>query len=155
MFPSDGEVASSTGIAEAGFSRRARDYLYVWADGCISAGSHGGPQRMHAGADRGYAGGQEGTHRLPGWRSGKRAELARTSQCDVKRRGLKITPEIAVGDGALALEGARQVFPGTRHQRSGCIRLRTLLNKVALSVQANMKAGSAEITWRKAALWPR
>ena len=31
---------------------------------CIPAGSHGRPQRMHAGADWGYAGGQEGTHRF-------------------------------------------------------------------------------------------
>src|SRR5665811_1756480 len=36
-------------------------------------------EKLAAGADRGYAGGQEGTHRFPGWRSGKRAELARTS----------------------------------------------------------------------------
>src|SRR5476649_2759426 len=77
-FPADGGVARRVrALAEAGFvgppipvcvGRRR-----------IPAGSHGRPQRMHAGADRGYAGGQEGTHRFPGWHSGKRAELARTS----------------------------------------------------------------------------
>jgi hypothetical protein len=36
----------------------------------------------------------------------------------VKRRGLKITPEIAVGDGALGFwKALDEVFPGTRHQR--------------------------------------
>src|SRR6266566_1191474 len=48
------------------------------------AGSDGRPQRVHAGADRRDAGRQEGTHRLPGRRAGKRAELARTA-----RRGEK------------------------------------------------------------------
>jgi putative transposase len=47
----------------------------------------------------------------------KRAELARTSH-DVKRRGLTITPEIAVGDGALDFwKALDEVFPGTPHQR--------------------------------------
>ena len=47
---------------------------------CLPAGSHGRPWRMHAGADRRDAGGQEGTDRLPGWRSRERAELARTAR---------------------------------------------------------------------------
>src|SRR6266536_1983816 len=42
----------------------------------LPAGSDGRPQRVHAGADRRDAGRQEGTHRLPGRRAGKRAELA-------------------------------------------------------------------------------
>ena len=37
---------------------------------------------------------------------------------DVKRRGLKISPEIAVGDGALRYwKALDEVFPGTRHQQ--------------------------------------
>src|SRR5450756_1965175 len=43
---------------------------------CLPAGSDGRQRRMHAGADRCDAGGQEGACRLPGWRSRKRAELA-------------------------------------------------------------------------------
>src|SRR5664280_2378915 len=77
-FPSDGGVARRVrALAEAGFVGAP---IPVCVGGrCIPAGSHGRSQRMHAGADRGYAGGQEGTDRFPGWRSGKRAELARTA----------------------------------------------------------------------------
>jgi len=56
---------------------------------------------------------------------GKRAELARAShRCE--RRGLKITPEIAVGDGALGFwKALDEVFPERGTSDVGCIRLRT------------------------------
>jgi len=61
---------------------------------------------------RGYARRARRNSSLPGWRSGK-PQSWREPLIDVKRPGLKITPEIAVGDGALGfLEGARRVFPG-------------------------------------------
>jgi putative transposase len=53
---------------------------------------------------------------------------------------LKITPEIAVGDGALGFwKALDEGFPGTRHQRCWVHKTANVLNKVALSVQANMK----------------
>jgi hypothetical protein len=37
---------------------------------------------------------------------------------DIKQRGLEITPDLAVGDGALGFwKALEEVFPGTRHQR--------------------------------------
>src|SRR4051812_1338896 len=37
---------------------------------------------------------------------------------EVKRRGLTIAPEIAVGDGALGFwKALEEIYPGTRHQR--------------------------------------
>jgi len=52
---------------------------------------------------------------------------------EVKQRGLTIAPEIAVGD------GAHEVYPTTRHQRCWVHMTANVLNKVALSVQTNVK----------------
>ena len=46
---------------------------------CLPAGTHGDPGRVHAGADRRDARGQEGTGRLPGGDAGERTELAGTA----------------------------------------------------------------------------
>ena len=65
---------------------------------------------------------------------------------DVKRRGLEIAPDLAVGDGALGFwKAIEEVFPGTRHQRCWVHKTANVLNKVALSVQVNMKADLREI----------
>ncbi|MER8983283.1 transposase [Mesorhizobium sp. M0870] len=64
---------------------------------------------------------------------------------DVKRHGLKIAPDIADGDGALGYWTALdEVFPGpgtnvVSHKTAN------VLNKVPLSVQANMKSDLREI----------
>ena len=59
---------------------------------------------------------------------------------EAKSRGLTIAPELAVGDGALGFWKALDaVFPGTRHQRCWVHKTINVLNKVALSVQGNMK----------------
>ena len=110
---------------------------------------------MHAGADRGYA---EGKKELIGFQVGIResAQSWRELLIDMKRRGLKITPEIAVGDGALGFSKALdEVFPGTLHQRCWVHKTANVLNKVALSVQANMKRDLREIYVAPSALWPR
>ena len=144
-FQTDGRVAGRVrALAEArpvGAAIRVR----VGGRG-LPAGADGRPRRMHAGADRRDAGGQEGTHRLPGRRAGERAELARTAGRGEKQRGLKIAPEIAVGDGALGFwKALDEVFPGTRHQRCWVHKTANVLNKVALSVQANMKKDLREV----------
>ena len=60
--------------------------------------------------------------------------------------GSTIAPEIAVGDGALGFwKAIDEVFPGTRHQRCWVHKTANVLNKVALSVQVNMKADLREI----------
>jgi transposase-like protein len=65
---------------------------------------------------------------------------------DIKRRGLEIAPDLAVGDGALGFwKAIEEVFPGTRHQRCWVHKTANVLNKVALSVQLNMKADLREI----------
>src|SRR5207342_3230013 len=65
---------------------------------------------------------------------------------DVKRRGLEIAPDLAVGDGALGFwKAIEEIFPSTRHQRCWVHKTVNVLNKVALSVQVNMKADLREI----------
>ena len=66
---------------------------------------------------------------------------------DVKRRGLAIAPEIAVGDGALGFwKALDEVLPTTRHQRCWLHKAANLLNKVPKSVQGAMKADIREIS---------
>ena len=65
---------------------------------------------------------------------------------DMKRRGLEIGPDLAVGDAALGFwKAIEEVFPGTKHQRCWVHKTANVLNKVALSVQLNMKADLREI----------
>jgi transposase-like protein len=65
---------------------------------------------------------------------------------DIKQRGPEIAPDLAVGDGALGFwKAIEEVFPGTRHQRCWVHKTANVLNKVALSVQVNMKADLREI----------
>jgi ABC-type uncharacterized transport system substrate-binding protein len=90
----------------------------------------------------------EGKKELVGLQTGVResAQSWRELLIDIKRRGLEIAPDLAVGDGALGFRKAiDEVFPGTRHQRCWVHKTANVLNKVALSVQVNMKADLREI----------
>src|SRR5262249_2748329 len=58
----------------------------------------------------------------------------------------EIAPDLAVGDGALGFwKTIEQIFPSTRHQRCWVHKTANVLNKVALSVQVNMKVDLREI----------
>src|SRR3977135_4236450 len=123
----------------------ARRYVYVWADGVFLQArmeDHSECMLVLIGAT------PEGKKELIGFQVGVRESTQswRELLIDVKRRGLKITPEIAVGDGALGFwKALDEVFPGTRHQRCTVHKTANVLNKVALSVQANMKRDLREI----------
>lgn len=59
---------------------------------------------------------------------------------NLKSRGLTHAPELAVGNGALgSWKALRQVFPRTREQRCTVHKTANVLNKVAKSVQPQMK----------------
>jgi hypothetical protein len=123
----------------------ARRYVYVWADGVyLQARMEDQAECMLVliGAT------PEGRKELVGFQTGVResAQSWRELLVDVKRRGLKIAPDIAVGDGALGFWRALdEVFPGTRHQRCWVHKTANVLNKVPLSVQVNMKTDLREI----------
>jgi putative transposase len=123
----------------------ARRYVYVWADGVYLQA------RMEASADCMLVligATPEGKKELVGFQTGVResAQSWRELLVDVKRRGLEIAPDLAVGDGALGFwKAIEEAFPVTRHQRCWVHKVSNVLNKVALSVQINMKADLREI----------
>src|SRR3954465_9229132 len=123
----------------------ARRYVYVWADGVyLQARMEQAAECMLVliGAT------PEGKKELVGFQTGVResAQSWRELLLDIKQRGLEIAPDLAVGDGALGFwKGIEEVFPSTRHQRCWVHKTANVLNKVALSVQGNMKADLREI----------
>ena len=123
----------------------ARRYVYVWADGIyLQARMEEAAECMLVviGAT------PEGKKELVGFQTGAResAQSWRELLLDIKRRGLGIAPDLAVGDGALGFwKAIEEIFPSTRHQRCWVHKTANVLNKVALSVQINMKADLREI----------
>jgi putative transposase len=123
----------------------ARRYVYVWADGVyLQARMEDAAECMLVliGAT------PEGKKELVGFQTGVResAQSWRELLIDIKQRGLEIAPDLAVGDGALGFwKAIEQVFPSTRHQRCWVHKIANVLNKVALSVQTNMRTDLREI----------
>ena len=123
----------------------ARRFVYVWADGVyLQARMESQAECMLVliGAT------PEGKKELVGFQVGVResAQSWRELLVEVKRRGLALAPEIAVGDGAIGFWRAiDEVFPGTRHQRCWLHKTANVLNKVPKSVQQAMKADLREI----------
>jgi transposase-like protein len=59
---------------------------------------------------------------------------------NIKARGLKIGPKVAVGDGALGFWAAvAEAYPKTRHQRCWCHKMINVLDKLPKSLQARAK----------------
>jgi putative transposase len=123
----------------------ARRYLYVWADGVYLQArmeEHAECMLVLIGAT------PEGRKELVGFQVGVResAQSWRELLIEVKRRGLTIAPEIAVGDGALGFwKALDEIYPGTRHQRCWLHKIGNVLNKVVKSVQPAIKADRREI----------
>ena len=90
----------------------------------------------------------EGGKELVGFQVGVRESTQswRELLVEVKRRGLTIAPEIAVGDGALGFwKALDEIYPRTRHQRCWLHKTANALNKVPRAVQATMKVALREI----------
>jgi putative transposase len=123
----------------------ARHYVYIWADGVYLQArmeDHAECMLVLIGAT------PEGRKELVGFQVGIRESTQswRELLVEVKRRGLAIAPEIAVGDGALGFwKALDEVWPGTRHQRCWVHKTANVLNKVPKSVQPAMKADLREI----------
>jgi putative transposase len=102
-------------------------YVYVWADGVyLQARMEEQAECMLVliGAT------PEGRKELVGFQVGVResAQSWRELLVEMKRRGLTIAPELAVGDGALGFWKALDaIYPGTRHQRCWVHTIRTQL----------------------------
>lgn len=123
----------------------ARRYAYIWADGVyLQARMEDNAEcmLMLIGAT------PEGKKELVGFQVGVREspQSWRELLVDVKRRGLKCAPEIAVGDGALGFwKALDEIFPGAKHQRCWVHKTANVLNKAALFVQPGMKQDLREV----------
>lgn len=120
-------------------------WVYVWADG-IYSGLRAEDERLCALVLIGVN--ERGQKRFlaieDGVRESKQSwlELLR----DLKERGLKLPPNLAVGDGALGFWAAlAELFPATRQQRCWVHKTANVLNYLPKSLQARAKAGLHDI----------
>ena len=120
-------------------------WVYVWADG-IYSGLRAEDERLCALVLIGVN--ERGQKRFlaieDGVRESKQSwlELLR----GLKERGLKLAPNLAVGDGALGFWAAlEEIFPTTRHQRCWVHKTANILNYLPKSLQARAKAGLHDI----------
>ena len=111
----------------------ARRYVYVWADGVyLQARMEPVAECMLVmiGAT------PEGKKELLGFQVGVRESSQSWHELlvDLKARGLRIAPELAVADGALGFWKALDaVFPGTRHQRCWFHKIGNILGSYRIS----------------------
>ena len=77
----------------------------------LFAGAHGAAGRMHAGADGGDAGGQEGADRLSGRHAGERAKLEGAARRFEARRPVDVNTSHLARWRAQVLEGPRRGVP--------------------------------------------
>jgi putative transposase len=123
----------------------ARRYVYIWADGIYLQA------RMEPAAECilvliGAT--PEGKKELLGFQVGIRESTQswRELLIDLKGRGLRIAPEVAVGDGALGFWKAMdEVFPTTRHQRCWFHKIGNVLNKFPKAMIPAVKSDLRDI----------
>lgn len=118
----------------------ARRYVYVWADG-VYLQARMEPQAECILVVIGAT--PEGKKELVGFQVGIResAQSWRELLVDIKKRGLAMAPEIAVGDGAMGFwKALDEVFPGTRHQRCWVHKTANVLNKFPKSMAPAVKS---------------
>ncbi len=118
----------------------ARRFLYIWADGVYFKPRMAEEKQcvlVIVGADE--YGHKELLAMTDGFRES--TQSWREVLLDLKRRGLKQDPKLAIGDGALGFWAAlREVFPTTREQRCWLHKTMNVLNALPKSVQAKAKA---------------
>jgi transposase-like protein len=122
------------------------EYVYIWADGVYFNIRLGNDDRqcilVLMGATR------DGKKELLAVQDGYRESEQSWSEIllDLKHRGLRAAPKLAVGDGALGFWAAlRKVFSGTREQRCWVHKTANILNKMPRSLQPKAKADLHEI----------
>ncbi|GHE06521.1 transposase [Defluviimonas sp. 20V17] len=117
----------------------ARRFLYIWADGVYFKPRMAEEKQcvlVVVGAD------EYGRKELLAMTDGFRESTQswREVLLDLKRRGLKQDPKLAIGDGALGFWAAlREVFASTQEQRCWVHKTMNVLNALPKSVQAKAK----------------
>ena len=125
----------------------ARRFVHIWADGvCFKPRMAEEKQCVLVGGGADEYGRKELLAMTDGFRESARSwrEVLR----DLKRRGLKQDPKLAIGDGALGFWTAlREVFATTREQRCRLHETMNVLNALPKPVQAKARAHLHDI-WR-------
>lgn len=117
-----------------------KHYVYLWADG-IYFDVRLAPDRPCMLVVMGAT--AEGKKELVGLIDGERESKISWKDLllDLKRRGLRAAPELAVADGALGFWPAlEEVFPSTRHQRCWVHKTANVLDKLPKSLHGRAKA---------------
>ena len=126
-------------------SFEGKQYVYMWADGVhcqVRMEQEKQCLLVLIGAS------SEGKKELIAIEDGYResTESWRVLLGDLRRRGLEIAPELAVGDGALGFWNAlHETYPQTRHQRCWVHKTANVLNKLPKRLQPRAKADLHEI----------
>ena len=116
-----------------------KEYVYIWADGIhfnVRLENEKTCILVIIGADK------EGRKELIAVNDGYRESTLswKENLFDLKRRGLKIAPNLAIGDGALGFWAALdEVYPETRRQRCWVHKTSNILDKLPKSVQSKAK----------------
>ena len=122
-----------------------KEYVYVWADG-IYFGVRLEDARQCMLVIIGAT--KEGRKELLGLTDGYRESEASWKELllELKERGLRVDPKLAIGDGALGFwKALPQVFGSTRAQRCWKHKTANVLNKLPTGLQAKAKADLNDI----------
>lgn len=116
-----------------------RRYVYFWVDGVyFNVRSEDGKQCILVIIGATDTGHKEPVAICDGYRESEESwlEILR----DLKRRGLRTPPELAVGDGALGFwKALRKLYPETRQQRCWVHKTSNVLNKLPKGMQQKAK----------------
>lgn len=124
----------------------AKEYVYIWADGVYFNVRLDPGERQCVLVLMGAT--KNGTKELLAVQDGERESEQSWGELlvDLKRRGLKTAPKLAIGDGALGFWAAlRKAFPNTREQRCWVHKTANVLDKMPKSVQPRAKKAIHEI----------
>ncbi len=126
-------------------SLKGREYVYFWVDGIhFGARMEDANQCMLVIIGATKNGDKELLTIVDGYRESEQSWLEALN--DLKRRGLKSAPKLAVGDGALGFwKALAQVFGETRWQRCWMHKTGNVLDKLPKSVQARAKENLHQI----------
>ncbi len=124
---------------------KAKRYVYIWADGVYFTPRLDGDRQcmlVIIGADE--YGEKDVLAIMDGFR--ENADSWRDLLKGLKKRGLTVPPELAIGDGALGFWTAlREVFPDTREQRCWVHKTANVLGAMPKSLHEKAKADLQDI----------
>ncbi len=126
-------------------SLKGKEYVYMWADGIhFGARMEDAAQCMLVVIGATKSGDKELLALVDGYRESEQSWLEALN--DLKRRGLKTGPKVAVGDGALGFwKALPQAFGETRNQRCWMHKTGNVLDKLPKNIQPRAKENLHQI----------